>query len=59
MAPHVPYRSYQNFPNRSLDDWEHAYYGENFDELVRVKTAHDKDNLFNNPQSVPTAGGRS
>jgi Berberine and berberine like/FAD binding domain len=57
MAPHTPHRSYQNFPNRALHDWEQAYYGENWDRLVTVKTAYDKDNLFRNPQSVPPRRG--
>lgn len=53
MAPHVPHRSYQNFPNRSERDWEDAYYGENFKRLVAVKAQYDKGDLFNNPQSIP------
>lgn len=53
MAPHTPHRSYQNFPNRALRDWENAYYGENWERLVAVKTAYDRDNVFRNPQSVP------
>ncbi|MGH8620912.1 MAG: FAD-binding oxidoreductase, partial [Burkholderiales bacterium] len=53
MTPHTPHRSYQNFPNRALHDWADAYYGENWERLVAVKTAYDKGNLFNNPQSVP------
>jgi FAD/FMN-containing dehydrogenase len=53
MAPHVPHRSYQNFPNRGLLDWADAYYGENYERLVAVKTDYDSHNLFTNPQSVP------
>ncbi|KAL9307817.1 Berberine bridge enzyme-like 12 [Arabidopsis thaliana] len=30
------------------------YFGENFDRLVRVKTAVDPDNFFRNEQSIPT-----
>jgi FAD/FMN-containing dehydrogenase len=53
MAPHTPHRSYQNFPNRELEQWQDAYYGENFARLVDVKARYDKENVFNNPQSVP------
>lgn len=54
ISPHTPNESYQNFPNRSIDDWQEQYYGENFQRLVDVKTRYDPSNLFNNPQSVPT-----
>lgn len=30
------------------------YFGENFDRLVRVKTAVDPENFFRNEQSIPT-----
>jgi FAD/FMN-containing dehydrogenase len=53
IAPHTPDESYQNFPNRSLKNWEQQYYAENFARLVDIKTAHDPGNLFNNPQSIP------
>jgi FAD/FMN-containing dehydrogenase len=53
LAPHTPDESYQNFPNRSLENWEQQYYAENFDRLVAVKTEYDPQNLFNNPQSIP------
>jgi FAD/FMN-containing dehydrogenase len=53
VAPHTPNESYQNFPNRRIEDWAEQYYAENLDRLVDVKTAHDPRNLFNNPQSIP------
>ena len=45
--------SYQNFPNTTIADWRHEYYGENFDRLVDVKTRYDPDNVFRNAQSIP------
>uniref|UniRef100_A0A1J3DKP6 Reticuline oxidase-like protein n=1 Tax=Noccaea caerulescens TaxID=107243 RepID=A0A1J3DKP6_NOCCA len=30
------------------------YFGNNFDRLVKVKTAVDPDNFFRNEQSIPT-----
>ena len=53
IDPHSPGDSYQNFPNRFLDGWENAYYGNNWERLRDVKTAYDPTNLFQNPQSIP------
>ncbi|KAJ8758784.1 hypothetical protein K2173_000505 [Erythroxylum novogranatense] len=33
--------------------WGKKYYGDNFDRLVRVKTAIDPTNFFRNEQSIP------
>jgi FAD/FMN-containing dehydrogenase len=44
--------SYQNFPNRSIENWEQLYFAENYERLVDVKTQYDPTNLFSNPQSV-------
>jgi FAD/FMN-containing dehydrogenase len=49
-----PYESYQNFPNRDIPDWLNAYYAENLPRLVQIKAAVDPNNLFKNPQSIPT-----
>jgi FAD/FMN-containing dehydrogenase len=54
IDPHTPKESYQNFPNRSLENWQEVYYAENYERLVDVKTKYDKDNLFTNPQGIPT-----
>ena len=53
IAPYTPDESYQNFPNRAIDDWQQQYYAENFDRLVDVKTKYDPDNVFQNAQSIP------
>ena len=55
IADSTPNRSYQNFPNRSLEDWQRAYYGQNLEQLVKVKATYDPDDLFNNPQSIPVS----
>ncbi|GER36805.1 FAD-binding Berberine family protein [Striga asiatica] len=34
--------------------WGRKYFGNNFDRLVRVKTAVDRDNFFRNEQSIPS-----
>jgi len=53
IAPYTLLESYQNFPNRSLADWQQLYYADNFDRLVEIKTTYDNGNLFHNPQSIP------
>ncbi|HYO34521.1 MAG TPA: FAD-binding oxidoreductase [Geodermatophilus sp.] len=53
IAPHTPDESYQNFPNRRIENWPQQYYAENWDRLVDVKTRYDRHDLFRNPQSIP------
>jgi FAD/FMN-containing dehydrogenase len=45
---------YPNFPDPDLEDWAHAYYGTNFDRLVRVKGRYDPDDFFHFQQSLPS-----
>lgn len=52
IAPHTPAESYQNFPNRSLTEWDQQYFAENAPRLREVKTKYDPNNLFSNPQSI-------
>ena len=35
------------------------YFGDNFDRLVKVKTAVDPDNFFRNEQSIPTLSSKA
>ena len=53
IEPHTPNESYQNFPNRAIEDYAEQYYAENLPRLVEIKQRWDPDNLFQNPQSVP------
>jgi hypothetical protein len=45
---------YLNFPALDLEDWAHAYYGTNYDRLVRVKKRYDLDDFFHFQQSLPS-----
>ena len=46
-------RVFPNFPDPDLEDWAHAYYGSNYDRLVRLKARYDPADLFHFHQSLP------
>ncbi len=45
-------RVYPNFPDPDLQDWADAYYGTNYDRLLRAKGMYDPANWFRFPQSL-------
>ncbi len=53
MQPYLAGGAYQNFPDRSQEDWAEAYYGENLARLSEVKRTWDPGNLFRFEQSIP------
>jgi FAD/FMN-containing dehydrogenase len=46
-------RVFPNFPDPDLEDWAQAYYGSNYDRLVRIKARYDPAGLFHFHQSLP------
>ena len=44
--------SYQNYPNRQIQDFGRVYFGGNLPRLLQVKRAYDPDNFFTFPQGL-------
>jgi FAD/FMN-containing dehydrogenase len=44
---------YPNFPDPDLDGWAEAYYGKNYERLVRIKARYDPGNFLRFRQSLP------
>jgi FAD/FMN-containing dehydrogenase len=47
--------AYVNVPNIGMQEWETAYWADNFDRLRRIKQKYDPHNIFQYEQSVPPA----
>lgn len=52
MAPYLTSGVYVNYVQAELPDWQHAYYGENYDKLRQIKLEYDPKHLFRFPQDV-------
>jgi len=44
--------SYVNYIDADLPNWQHRYYGENYQRLLQVKESVDPQHLFSAPQSI-------
>lgn len=53
MQPYMTGGAYVNIPDRTLEGWPYAYYGDNFPRLMAVKRQYDPDNRFHFQQSIP------
>jgi FAD/FMN-containing dehydrogenase len=47
-------RVFPNFPDPGLKEWANAYYGTNYERLLRVKATYDPDSSFRFNQSIPS-----
>jgi FAD/FMN-containing dehydrogenase len=52
MRSHASGQAYQNYVDPALKNWQAAYYGANYDQLVRVKKKYDPTALFAFPQAI-------
>jgi hypothetical protein len=43
---------YRNYPDINFKDWQHAYYGENYNRLQQIKQQFDPDNVFGYEQGI-------
>ena len=46
---------YRNYADINFKDWEHSYYGTNYERLQKIKAKYDPDNIIRSEQSVKTA----
>ena len=47
-----PRAAYVNYLNDSIEDWQEAYYGQNYPQLQKVKSRYDPRNFFRALQTI-------
>jgi FAD/FMN-containing dehydrogenase len=52
IDPHTQRKSYRNYCDLDLTDWQRRYFADNYPRLQAIKAALDPDNLFRFPQSI-------
>jgi FAD/FMN-containing dehydrogenase len=52
MHPYVSGQAYQNYIDRNLKNWQHAYYGSNYKRLQQIRKKYDPHHFFNFPQAI-------
>ncbi|MGM9925448.1 MAG: FAD-binding oxidoreductase [Bacillus sp. (in: firmicutes)] len=51
LAPYTT-GDYVNWPDLFIQNWQTAYYGDNYPRLQQIKAKYDPDNIFRFPQSI-------
>jgi FAD/FMN-containing dehydrogenase len=52
MRPYVTGGAYFNYTDPGLRNWQTAYYGSNYQRLLRIRRAIDPHHYFNFPQAI-------
>jgi hypothetical protein len=52
LRAHANGHAYQGYADLRLDNWAHAYYGDTYSRLQRIKGFYDPKNLFHHAQTV-------
>lgn len=52
LSQHVSGHVYQGYADQHLSDWQHAYYGDAYARLQRIKQRYDPQNVFRHAQSI-------
>jgi FAD/FMN-containing dehydrogenase len=52
LRPFVSGMAYQNYIDPTLDDWQHAYYGQNLARLEATRARVDPHHFFDFPQAI-------
>jgi len=49
---HLSDKSFVNFPDNNIENWEEAYYGDNYEKLRQIKAKYDPNNYFSYRYSI-------
>jgi FAD/FMN-containing dehydrogenase len=52
LDPHTTRRSYRNYADLDLKDWQRRYFADNYPRLQSIKRALDPNDVFRFPQSI-------
>jgi len=55
MKPWSSGGAYINYQDALLDNWQQAYYGDNYYKLTQIKSRYDPNSVFNQKQAVEPA----
>jgi FAD/FMN-containing dehydrogenase len=55
MAPWSSGGAYVNYLDTYIQDWQHAYYGDNYTRLTQIKRQYDPDGIFTTSQGIEPA----